>query len=78
MACMCGDFCCSSCGPAQGNHRCPICREWASDCCEHLDGETGGLKAEFQAEAERIWAAEKAADEQYDRWMEEAYKRGEL
>lgn len=31
MACLCGDLCCPSCGPAQGNTRCLICRAWASD-----------------------------------------------
>lgn len=25
MPCMCGDICCASCGPAQGNWRCEIC-----------------------------------------------------
>lgn len=29
--CMCGDLCCRSCGPAQGNTRCPVCGVWASD-----------------------------------------------
>ena len=37
MACMCGDICCPSCGPAQGNWRCPLCRAWASEGCEHLE-----------------------------------------
>lgn len=46
MACMCGDICCSSCGPAQGNYRCPFCRTWASEGCEHVD-ESGNLKDEF-------------------------------
>ena len=34
--CMCGDFCCPSCGPAQGNSRCPVCRTWASEGCKCL------------------------------------------
>ncbi len=33
MPCMCGDICCPSCGPAQGNSRCLVCRAWASEGC---------------------------------------------
>src|SRR6266850_5193183 len=69
MACMCGDTHCSSCGPAQGNWRCVICRAWADDCCEHIDEETGKYKAEFQATADEAnkaeadaWAAEMQGD----------------
>lgn len=29
--CLCGDYCCSSCGPAQGNRRCSHCLAWASE-----------------------------------------------
>lgn len=29
--CMCGDICCSSCGPAQGNSKCYACGEWESE-----------------------------------------------
>ena len=44
--CMCADICCPSCGPAQGNVRCPICGEWESDGgCENPE--------ECQKEAER-------------------------
>lgn len=35
MACMCGDTQCSSCGPAQGNGKCPACGEWQDDHAEH-------------------------------------------
>jgi hypothetical protein len=35
MPCMCGDICCPSCGPAQGNHKCEKCGAWASEGCEH-------------------------------------------
>ena len=45
--CMCGDIQCSSCGPAQGNFRCPICRVWADDGCEHI-GEDLKVKPEYQ------------------------------
>jgi hypothetical protein len=65
MPCMCGDTHCSSCGPAQGNSRCPICRAWADDGCEHFDEETGELKPEFHAKAAEIAAQERAADDAY-------------
>ena len=29
--CLCGDICCPSCGPAQGNYRCHACGRWESD-----------------------------------------------
>jgi hypothetical protein len=60
---MCGDTQCPSCGPAQGNYRCPICRAWADDCCEHFEEETGELKPEFQAQAEEHERQEREADE---------------
>jgi len=28
---MCGDPCCWSCGPAQGNYKCEICGKWSMD-----------------------------------------------
>jgi hypothetical protein len=31
MPCMCGDTYCPSCGPAQGNARCPWCGAWELD-----------------------------------------------
>lgn len=31
MTCMCGDYYCSSCGPAQGNYHCLICGKWSAD-----------------------------------------------
>lgn len=65
MACMCGDICCPSCGPAQSNSRCPICRDWVSEGCEHFDEETGELKPEFVAQAEEIAKAEAADYEAY-------------
>ncbi len=34
MPCMCGDIQCPSCGPAQGNSRCPNCGEWTDEGCE--------------------------------------------
>lgn len=29
--CMCGDLYCMSCGPAQGNSKCPQCGTWSED-----------------------------------------------
>lgn len=63
MACMCGDTQCSSCGPAQGNTRCPICRKWADDDCEHLDPGTGDVRPAFKAAADRCEMTEREADE---------------
>jgi len=28
---MCGDYYCSSCGPAQGNYKCENCGAWSQD-----------------------------------------------
>lgn len=65
MACMCGDYCCPSCGPAQGNWKCPICRGWASEGCEHLTDDGDGIKPEFMEQAKAIAVAEGLADEAY-------------
>jgi len=62
--CMCGDTQCPSCGPAQGNWKCPICNEWADNGCEHI-GEDGNLLPEFEAEARRIAEAEYKAEQAY-------------
>jgi uncharacterized Zn finger protein (UPF0148 family) len=79
---MCGDLCCPSCGPAQGNWKCPICGTWASETCEHI-GEDGKLlsqfvaqaeaaaKAEADAEAAAYDAAEKMFDDMSDEELEE-------
>ena len=64
MACMCGDTHCHSCGPAQGNFQCPICRNWADDGCEHL-GEDGQILPAFQAQVDQIEADQRAADDAY-------------
>lgn len=62
MSCMCGDICCPSCGPAQGNARCPLCRAFASDGCVHVNEDTGELKPEFEAEVAANAAAETEAE----------------
>jgi len=50
MPCMCGDICCPSCGPAQGNHRCLVCGAWASDGCENPEECAAKLPAAIEAE----------------------------
>ena len=69
--CLCGDTHCSSCGPAQGNSKCPLCGAWMDDCCEHFDEETGELKPEFVAEAEKVYENERLADQAYAAQIEE-------
>lgn len=62
MACMCGDLCCPSCGPAQGNHRCSVCGAWDSDggCDDPVACEQ---QAAIQAEGEwRVLAIMKLAE----------------
>lgn len=63
---MCGDTQCPSCGPAQGNWRCPICRVWADSGCEHLD-EYGALHPEFEKRALEITEEEMRAEEEMAR-----------
>lgn len=62
MPCMCGDPYCSSCGPAQGNFRCPVCLAWGAD---------GGCENPEKCEAEmkeiaRIEAQLDAAQDWYE------------
>lgn len=63
--CLCGDTCCPSCGPAQGNWRCELCGEWASDDAVHIDEATGTYKPEYAAEAQRRHAAARLAEDRY-------------
>jgi len=68
MACMCGDYCCWSCGPAQGNWHCPICNEWASEGCEHIGSPDDDklpldVKPEFKAAAEAAMQREREAED---------------
>lgn len=69
---MCGDTHCWSCGPAQGNWKCPICSSWADDCCEHISEETGEIKEEFKAQAEELAKQEALAEEQLVKDLQEA------
>lgn len=71
MPCMCGDVQCPSCGPAQGNWRCPICRAWADDGCEHVDDDGNSIRAEFRVLVEAIVKAEMEATENIYREMDE-------
>jgi hypothetical protein len=64
MPCMCGDLCCPSCGPAQGNVRCPVCRAWASEGCDCTDEEIA-----------RAHEQERLAEEEYARWWAEESAR---
>jgi uncharacterized Zn finger protein (UPF0148 family) len=77
MACMCGDTHCPSCGPAQGNWKCPICGQWADDCCEHISEETGELKPEFQAQADEAARVENEMWDQYAKELEESDRLAE-
>ena len=61
MACMCGDTHCRSCGPAQGNDYCSVCKRWADDggCenpeeCNHIAREQDEAEAKAYADGEAI------------------------
>ena len=80
MACMCGDTCCNSCGPAQGNWKCPICGDWASEGCEHI-GDDGSdtlpsdVLPRFKARAEAALERERKGEEEMQREWEDNYGR---
>lgn len=78
--CLCGDICCPSCGPAQGNWRCPICGEWASNVCVHMSDDGNSIKPEFEELAKQKQKEQAAADEQEDKdWyrdQKEHYETG--
>lgn len=78
MPCMCGDICCPSCGPAQGNWKCPICHQWASEGCDHIDPDSSNIAAPFVDEVERLAREEaereaKLAEEE-ERLLQEYWK----
>ena len=53
MPCMCGDPYCWSCGPAQGNYRCPVCNKWTMDGgCEDEEKCNAILEEEARQERE--------------------------
>jgi hypothetical protein len=53
--CTCGDTCCPSCGPAQGNYFCAACGQWSSDDC--LEPKRCADILEY----DREWALQQAA-----------------
>jgi hypothetical protein len=69
--CFCGDLECSSCGPAQGNWRCPICHKWVTTGCEHIDEEGDCIKPEFMQLADEIEQANREAEDEYFRMISE-------
>lgn len=71
--CLCGDTHCWSCGPAQGNAKCPICGAWADDGCAHVE-EWGDIKPKYLAEALEKAETERLADDAYAAKMEELDK----
>src|SRR6185295_8484091 len=73
VMCLGGDYCCPSCGPAQGHWRC-FCGAWASDSGDDVD-ENGNLRRKYQAQAE---AAERAQAEAEDRLDAELDERDRL
>ena len=62
MPCMCGDTQCPSCGPAQGNWKCPICGAWQDIGCEHFDTEGYPETPEIEIQLAAIAKAENEAD----------------
>lgn len=74
MPCMCGDTHCWSCGPAQGNSKCPICNAWADDGCEHISEETGELLPEFEAQAVRLDLLEREAEDRMYAEMQKEFE----
>jgi len=69
--CLGGDYCCPSCGPAQGYC---FCGAWASYSGDDVD-ENGNLRRKYQAQAE---AAERAQAEAEDRLDAELDERDRL
>lgn len=63
MACMCGDTCCRSCGPAQGNNRCEACGAWEAD---------GGC-----ADPQACLEVSRKLDQQFAEWLDESERLAE-
>lgn len=64
MMCMCGDFYCRSCGPAQGNHYCDECGKWTDEGgCDNPEKCEAAIIARDQrmAEEEAMYEKEKNA-----------------
>jgi hypothetical protein len=59
--CMCGDTYCRSCGPAQGNNRCSVCKRWTLDGgCEKPEDCQRQEQEEAEAEAKHYFEMRKA------------------
>lgn len=78
MACMCGDLCCSSCGPAQGNHRCENCGKWSMDGgCDDPAACAEACRLANEAMAKEYEAMEKAEAEYEELEAIRAVNKGE-
>jgi hypothetical protein len=67
--CMCGDPYCGSCGPAQGNYRCPNCGIWSMDGgCKNPE-ECCIANAKIDDELEKAWAEQEAFEKAHP-WPE--------
>lgn len=60
--CMCGDYYCSSCGPAQGNSQCYFCGAWSADggCKNPTDCEVNAKKLENEWADDIQWERDNA------------------
>jgi len=60
--CMCGDYYCRSCGPAQGNGQCQVCYAWSADggcddvkaCAKEGDKQDKEMERQFRLEEKYI------------------------
>lgn len=64
MPCMCGDLYCYSCGPAQGNSKCPACGKWEAD---------GGCDNPAECE-QKLREMDEAWAKQEEEWAEQEAK----
>ena len=75
MPCMCGDTYCPSCGPAQGNYRCPACGQWADDGgCEDPE-RCAKINAENDTAEAAMWEEMFRAEEEFERLYAQGYYR---
>ena len=71
MSCLCGDYCCPSCGTAQGNWRCELCGAWASDACQHISKRTGQYKRQYLRAVDVVRTDIIEAEKEWDAKLEE-------
>lgn len=76
MPCMCGDIYCWSCGPAQGNQRCPNCGHWSDDggCADPAACALANREAD-EAEYLALQEIEKAAAEYFGQGRKERKRK---